>query len=389
MKSNTNLTTTNSQIDFKSNRIQNLFRNLQKDPKSVFYSVGNLSKSKLNKATKSVYEKDKVLVNLYNQLEDKIFYQNNNLPLVTPFINKKSNVDHSTLYSIGKPFELLHADIADTRFLAKSAVDPKYCLLLVDLFTSKIYIYPMKNRSLLAKKLKLFYEDINRKRTGRMRLQTDLEFKQNQIKKLNDEFNVDMFHTRVRGGKAFAAEQKIREFKKILLKNKRLEKDRGKRIKPNDLIRKAAQSMNETISLKYQLAPETIEKRSLNPNEGKYFQEIYVFMRLKKIENNQMRNDKYNQKLDRRKRKLRSPLNLDEKVLVSAERLKKKDAPRNLYKASTENMLLFNRNRIFTIYKRAKLNNGTYLYWVEADGKKINGRFLRQELFALNNQFLR
>ena len=166
----------------------------------------------MNKATKSVYEKDKVFVNLYNQLEDKIFYQNNFLPLVTPFINKKSNVDHSTLYSIGKPFELLHADIADTRSLAKSAVDLKYSLLLVDLFTSKIYVYPMKNRSLLAKKLKLFYEDINRKRTGRMHLQADLELKQNQIKKHNNEFNVDMFHTRVRGGKAFAAEQKIREF---------------------------------------------------------------------------------------------------------------------------------------------------------------------------------
>ena len=73
----------------------------------------------------------------------------------------------------------------------------------------------MKNRSLLAKKLKLFYEDFEKKRTGRMRLQTDLEFKQNQIKKLNDEFNVDMFHTKVKGGKAFAAEQKIREFKKF------------------------------------------------------------------------------------------------------------------------------------------------------------------------------
>ena len=48
-----------------------------------------------------------------------------------------------------------------------------------------------------------------------MRLQANLELKQNQIKKLNDEFNLDMFHTRVRGGKAFAAEQKIREFKKI------------------------------------------------------------------------------------------------------------------------------------------------------------------------------
>ena len=39
------------------------------------------------------------------------------------------------------------------------------------------------------------------------------------------------------------------------------------------------------------------------------------------------------------------------------------------------------------IYKRAKLNNGTYLYWVDEDGKKIDGRFLRQELFAINKQF--
>ena len=79
--------------------------------------------------------------------------------------------------------------------------------------------------------------------------------------------------------------------------------------------------MNETISTKYQLAPETIEKRSLNPNEGKYFQEIYDFMRIKKIENNQSRNDKQDQKIDRRKRTLRSSLNLDEKVLVLAERI--------------------------------------------------------------------
>ena len=147
--------------------------------------------------------------------------------------------------------------------------------------------------------------------------------------------------------------------------------------------------MNKTISTKYQLVPETIEKRSLNPNDSKYFQEIYDFMRLRKIGNNQLRNNKYNQKLDRRKRKLRSPLNLDEKVLVLAERLKKKDAPGNLYKASTDNIPFFNRNRIITIYKRAKLNNGTYLYCVEENGKKIDGRFLRQELFALNKQFAR
>ena len=53
-----------------------------------------------------------------------------------------------------------------------------------------------------------------------MKLQTDLEFQQNEIKNLNKKYNVEIFSTRVRGGKAFAAEQKIREFKKLLLKIK-------------------------------------------------------------------------------------------------------------------------------------------------------------------------
>ena len=38
-----------------------------------------------------------------------------------------------------------------------------------------------------------------------------------------------MFSTRVRGGKAFAAEQKIREFKKLLLKMKDLYKKNKKK----------------------------------------------------------------------------------------------------------------------------------------------------------------
>ena len=98
------------------------------------------------------------------------------MPLVTPFVDKKANIDRSTLYRIHKPFELLRANIADLRFLETPTVNLKYCLLIVNLFTSKIYVYPMKNRSLLAKKLDLFYNDIKQKRTGLMRLQTDLEF---------------------------------------------------------------------------------------------------------------------------------------------------------------------------------------------------------------------
>ena len=51
-----------------------------------------------------------------------------------------------------------------------------------------------------------------------MRLQIDNEFQQVRIKDLNDVNNVGMFTTSVRGGKAFAAEQKIRELKTRIAK---------------------------------------------------------------------------------------------------------------------------------------------------------------------------
>ena len=72
--------------------------------------------------------------------------------LTMQFIEKRSYIDRSTLYSFDGLFQLLQADIAYIIFLAKSAIDPKFCLLFVNLFTSKIYTFPMKTRNLLAKK---------------------------------------------------------------------------------------------------------------------------------------------------------------------------------------------------------------------------------------------
>ena len=161
-------------IDEKNKRVQDLFRSLQNDPKCVFYTTNKITKSLLKKAKIAPYNEDDVFVKLYEQIEDKKFYKNENLPLATPYIDKKSNIDHLMLYSISRPFEAFHADIADLRFLAKSAVDPKYCLLIVDLFTSKSYVYPIKNRSLLTKKMEIFHNNIQPKRTGKTRLQTDL-----------------------------------------------------------------------------------------------------------------------------------------------------------------------------------------------------------------------
>ena len=72
-----------------------------------------------------------------------------------------------------------------------------------------------------------------------MRLQTNQEFKQRNIEELNRKFNVEMYITHLRGGKGFAAEQKIPELKKKLLRSKRIEKFKGECIKPNELIKKS------------------------------------------------------------------------------------------------------------------------------------------------------
>ena len=164
--------------DIEEKKVQNLFRSLQKDPQSVLFGNQSVTRQLQKKLTKSFYEKDKVFSKLYQNLEDKNFDKKDyKVLLTTPFYEKRADIDRTTLYSIEKPFQRVHADIADLRFFAKSAVDPKYALLCVDLFTSKIYVYPMKNRSLLAKKLRLFYEEIEPKRNEKMYLQTDLEFK--------------------------------------------------------------------------------------------------------------------------------------------------------------------------------------------------------------------
>ena len=50
------------------------------------------------------------------------------------------------LHTIDGPMQLIHADVADFNFFSKSAVAPEYCLVCVDMFTSKTYTYGMKKK---------------------------------------------------------------------------------------------------------------------------------------------------------------------------------------------------------------------------------------------------
>ena len=204
----------------------------------------------------------------------------------------------------------------------------------------------MRKKSNLLQKLELLYKEIQPKRTSgeKMRLQTDQEFQQNEIKKLNQKHNVEMFNTKLRGGKAFAAEQKIREFKKTLFRSKKLHKANRssggkKRFDLKKTIKKAVDNMNQANSEKYGLPPQTIEKKTLSDD---VFREIYDFHRIAKVSKDPDRYKRYDLRQDKKfKGKLREPLLVGEKVLVLAKRLKKKRMQLGFYSKVQLKIFLF------------------------------------------------
>ena len=380
-------------MNAEKKQLKNLYNKLLKNENSVLFAADKINQRLLNRLKKSSYEKDQVFYKLFKKLEqneEENEKEHGEIPFYTPFVEQRKDIDRSSaLYTINGPLQFFHADLAFLQFFAKSAVDPKYALVCVDLFTSKVYVYTMRTKNNLFKKMEEFYKEIDDKRIKNetMRLQVDLEFHQNKIKELNKKYNVEMFSTKIRGGKAFAAEQKIREFKKILFRIKKTYKRMNKRLNSTKLIKKTVQNMNNTKSIKYDLEPEVIEKRSLTDDN---FREQYDFYRLYRVTQAFKRYKKHDVNVDIRKRKkLREPLHVSDRVLILASRLKKKDAPGVLYKSTTENKPYFSRKQVYVIKKVVKIGN-TYNYWISEEGKDqiIPNRFFRQELFALNDQFL-
>ena len=80
---------------------------------------------------------------------------------------------------------------------------------------------------------------------------------------------------------------------------------------------------------KYDISPESVEEKSIR---NKVFKEVYDFYLLNKVKEDLERRKRSDvNSNNRKKNKLREPLNIGEKALVLAERLKKKDDPSNLY----------------------------------------------------------
>ena len=94
-----------------------------------------------------------------------------------------------------------------------------------------------------------------------------------------------MFSTSLRGGKAFAAEQKLRELESRIPKfvSQKL------KISLNKIIEMSTANMNIQPSKKYGFSPEEVEKRAL---QSQRFRAVYNMHRLEKP-------DKLNQRQDR------------------------------------------------------------------------------------------
>ena len=178
-----------------------------------------------------------------------------------------------------------------------------------------------------------------------------------KLKDLNDQNNVEIFTSPVRGGKAFAVEQKITELKT------RISKLNAQEIKlsPAKIILNSRNNMNNIKSEKYGLSPEEIEKKSLS---GERFRTIFNMYRTEKTKLIHDRLGRYDKKKYLAKRKkLRENLNIGEKVLVLAERIKKKSAPGKFYKQSVQNIAYFNKEKTFSIRKKQKTHQIDY-YWL-------------------------
>ena len=120
-----------------------IFNSLKTDPNSVLFSEEKTDNRLLRKLKKSKYLKDSQLLKLVLLADNKYFLNNDKTRTRADYIEKRE-IDRSTMYSFDGSFQLFHADVGNLEFLGKNATISKYMLLVVDLYSSKLHVYPLR-----------------------------------------------------------------------------------------------------------------------------------------------------------------------------------------------------------------------------------------------------
>ena len=137
-------------------------------------------------------------------------------------------------------------------------------MLIVDLYSTKVYVYPIILKKQVLQWLEQLYKEVQNKRKKRnMRLQVDNEYHQVKIKDLNDKYNNTMFTTINRDGNTLTVKQKITELKSRIAKLKAMSDKNRVKIPPKTIIRQSAENMNDVKSKKYGISPNDVEKKTL------------------------------------------------------------------------------------------------------------------------------
>ena len=124
--------------------VNNLLTKLKVDENSILFAKRETLEDKtVKKLSKSKYSKNIVLHNLYKEYikngAKKEDFKTKKIVINTSFIQERfSPQTGDMLYTIYGSMQLVHDDVADLNFFGKSEVAPKYCLLCVDMFTSKL-----------------------------------------------------------------------------------------------------------------------------------------------------------------------------------------------------------------------------------------------------------
>ena len=100
----------------------------------------------------------------YDKLFDNITEKGDRRQIIDGVVKTEDIFNMATTYSFDDPFLLVHADVTNLEFLWKSVATPRYALLAVDRYSSKVYVYPMRTRKQILQKLNQFYDEIKNKR---------------------------------------------------------------------------------------------------------------------------------------------------------------------------------------------------------------------------------
>ena len=73
-------------------------------------------------------------------------------------------IDRWTLCSFDGPLNPIPAGVGNLEFLEKNATIPRNVLQVVDLYSSKVYVYPMRSRKQNLQKATFFYNEVKKKK---------------------------------------------------------------------------------------------------------------------------------------------------------------------------------------------------------------------------------